>query len=223
VLIVLMCVALAAPGAWVVAAVAPSRKEDSSRPGIGEVAAVGVGLMAMFLVACWRLAGYGPVTVAAQLWLFLGLMALSIADLRTFRLPNRLMLITAGGSAVFLIMEVTVSGWWELAANALAGGAVCAGVLFAVHLVSPASLGFGDVKLAAVVGLDAGWVLGHGNMTRAATGSLAVLMVACLVGGVVGLVVSRGPREARSPIPFGPLLTLGLMVMVTFGVDALTV
>jgi leader peptidase (prepilin peptidase) / N-methyltransferase len=77
------------------------------------------------------------------------LAALSCYDLRQRRLPNAL---TLPGAAVILL-AAAVAG---RGVSALAGAAALTGVYLLVHLVAPAALGAGDVKLAIGLGGLAG-------------------------------------------------------------------
>jgi leader peptidase (prepilin peptidase) / N-methyltransferase len=73
------------------------------------------------------------------------LVALSCYDIRQRRLPNRLTLPGAG----VILLAAAVAG---RGLPALAGAAALAGVYLVVHLVAPAGMGAGDVKLAIGLG-----------------------------------------------------------------------
>ena len=136
--------------------------------------------------------------------------ALALIDLDTKRLPDAIVLPSyAVGSRCWR---------WPLdRARRLAAPAACglgAAVLFAVYFVRcssyPAGMGFGDVKLAGVLGLYLGWV---------GWGALVVgWFAAFLLGGlfsVVLLVLGRAGR--KSGIPFGPWMLLGAAVGIVVG------
>jgi len=77
-------------------------------------------------------------------------------------------------------------------------------------LVKPGGMGFGDVKLAGVIGLFLGWI---------GVGSVVVgLFSAFLLGGLfsIGLLVLRKAGR-KSGIPFGPWMLIGAWVGVFFG------
>ena len=115
--------------------------------------------------------------------------ALVLTDLRTHRLPNRMVVPGIGVSLVAISLQWS---WIPLAAGLAYGGAL--------SLMSLAGgIGMGDVKLAALIGLAAG----------AATLDAAV--AAFLLGGVAASIalVRRG-RGVR--IPFGPWLLAGYWV-----------
>lgn len=86
------------------------------------------------------------------------LIALTVCDLLLRRLPN---VLTLPGAAVILL----VAGLHGHGAAALLGAAALTGIYLVMHLISPSSMGAGDVKLAlglgavtGAVGVDA-WVL----------------------------------------------------------------
>jgi leader peptidase (prepilin peptidase) / N-methyltransferase len=73
------------------------------------------------------------------------LVVLSCYDLRERRLPN---LLTLPGAAVILLAGVVAGR----GVAALAGAAALTAVYLLVHLVAPAAMGAGDVKLAIGLG-----------------------------------------------------------------------
>jgi leader peptidase (prepilin peptidase)/N-methyltransferase len=74
----------------------------------------------------------------------------------------------------------------------------------------PGSMGFGDVKLAAVLGLFLGFS-GWGSLI---VGSL----LAFFLGGIFGLVLIVLRKSTRkSGIPFGPWMVLGAWIGILFG------
>lgn len=85
------------------------------------------------------------------------------------------------------------------------GGALFSGPWLIVHLISPAALGFGDVKLTAALGLYLGWL-----DPRIA---LQAIIVATVGFGLVLVVTRSGFAESK---PFGPALVLGAAVAVAF-------
>ncbi len=92
------------------------------------------------------------------------------------------------------------------AAAALLGVAVGGGAIWAIGALGSIvfrkeAMGFGDVKLLAMIGGYVGW-----------KGALLALLIACLIGSVVGIVVRLLTRDPY--IPFGPFLSAGAVVMV---------
>ncbi|PJJ73246.1 leader peptidase (prepilin peptidase)/N-methyltransferase [Diaminobutyricimonas aerilata] len=159
--------------------------------------------------------GWAP-TVAAVLVLaaYLFFMAVSIAltliDLDTHTLPNRIVLPTIAVLVVLFTASALLTG--DLAR--LATAALGALILFAFYLVlaiaSGGGMGMGDVKLAAAIGLALGWL----GWPALIVGSLS----AFLVGGVVSLVLLASKRVGRrSGIPFGPWMLIGAWLAILLG------
>ena len=95
-------------------------------------------------------------------------------------------------------------------------------LLFVPHLVYPAGMGFGDVKLALVMGLYLGWLGWAPDSPTSYTGPLRLvlyaLMLGCILGVVFGL-VSQVATRRRGAFPFGPALALGCLVVVLFATE----
>lgn len=126
---------------------------------------------------------------------------LGAVDARTKLLPNALLLCFAAATLPLLVLAAAAGGNWA----GLLGAAAGAGALFAVYLIlaliSPAGMGMGDVKLAAVLGLFGGWA--------GASAWLGTLLGGFLLGGLAGVVVLLVRRGSRtSTFPFGPGMLL---------------
>jgi len=91
--------------------------------------------------------------------------------------------------------------------SSLLGGAIGFGLMMLPYLISRGGMGAGDVKLAALIGLVAGFPL-----------VLVALLVGIIAGGLVAgvLLISRLVRR-KDPIPFGPFLVAGAMVSLIWG------
>ena len=132
---------------------------------------------------------------------------LSIVDLAEKRLPNAVVFPALGAVAVLLVPVTWATGVWMSLVWALVGSAAMFAVYFVLALISPASMGMGDVKLALVIGLLLGW---FGLSTW-----LVGLLAAFVVGGVIALVALVLKRVTlRGSIPFGPSMLVGALVAV---------
>ncbi len=124
------------------------------------------------------------------------------ADLRERRIPTRLVVLGALG----LIASSTISVFDDDGGRRITCGVVGAillGLVFLmVHFVSPGGLGFGDVRLAAVLG----GVVGNATATFTAPGYAALL---ASVATVVAMAVLR-----RRTLPFGPFLVGAALVII---------
>lgn len=167
--------------------------------------------VAFVLVVLW--AGY----LAHNLWsapayLFFAAVSIALAliDLDTKTLPNRIILPALLIGPVLLAVASFGSGdWWALL-WALVGGAALFVFYLVLALIYPAGMGFGDVKLAGVVGLFLAY-LGWGPLIVGA-------FAAFLLGGIFSIVLVVLRKAGRkSGIPFGPWMLLGAWVGIIYG------
>lgn len=127
---------------------------------------------------------------------------LSVIDVRERRLPNAL---TVPGAVVVL----TAATICDRGPAALAGAAALGGLYLLIHLIAPAGMGGGDVKLAVALGALTG-ALGASVWFLAALG--APLLTAII--GTVGAVVHRGRAVPHGPsMCLASLLAVGLAVL----------
>jgi leader peptidase (prepilin peptidase)/N-methyltransferase len=151
-----------------------------------------------------------PWAVPAFLYLAAISIALALIDVGTHTLPNRIVLPAYPISLLLLAVGSAGSGDWGALVRALAGGAVLFAFYFALAMAYPTGMGFGDVKLAGVLGLYLGW-LGWGPLVVGAFGAF-------LLGGIFSLVLLAAGRVGRkSGIPFGPWMLAGAGVGTLFG------
>jgi leader peptidase (prepilin peptidase)/N-methyltransferase len=133
---------------------------------------------------------------------------LAVTDVRTHRLPDRILL--PGGTAVLTLLAAAaaVIGAPDRVAGLGGGAALAFAVCLAVHLARPAEFGGGDVKLAGLCGAVLGW---YGP--EAVASGIALGFVA---GGVAaGGVVLAGVRGRA--IAFGPFLLFGTWARLLAG------
>lgn len=139
--------------------------------------------------------------------------ALALIDVDTLTLPNAIV----GPSTVALVALMTAVGFLdgELASvgrGLLAGAAMTAlyGVMWFVS--AGRWIGFGDVKMAFMIGVMAGYF----------SWSSAVVAVAAgwFLGGLVAAIALLSGRVKKGAhLPFGPFLLIGAWVGVFFGRD----
>jgi leader peptidase (prepilin peptidase) / N-methyltransferase len=139
-----------------------------------------------------------------------GLVALSAIDLEHFLLPNRIVYPLALATLALLTLAALGDGAWDALGRAVLGGVAGMLTLGVLHLASPRSMGFGDVKLAFVLGLALGW-LGWGELALG-------LFCGFLAGALVGVVLIALRRRGRKDhLPFGPFLAFGTLVALLWG------
>ncbi len=133
--------------------------------------------------------------------------ALTVIDLQVRRLPNAIVLPSYPVVAVLLAVSAAVEGDWWAFVRALVGGAVLFAFFFALAYFYPAGMGFGDVKLAGVVG----GVLAYLSWSALVIGAFAGF----LIGAVAGLTLMAIKRAGRkTAIPFGPSMIAGALVAI---------
>lgn len=174
----------------------------------------GYPLVEVGSAALWVLAGvrFGPGAAAVAFGVFFSvLLSLSVIDLELSILPDRITLPAMVVSlAVLPVLAVTLDNPRRAIIGAAVGGAVYAGgllfTLLAFELIAKKEgMGFGDVKLAVVLGLWLGWL------------DPLLILFAVIAASVLGLVVGTGyfvVRRKSMPFPFGPWLALGAIVVI---------
>ena len=146
----------------------------------------------------------------AYLVFFTSLLTISVIDFDLHIIPNRLVYPTIFVSVPLLALAAAADGDWAQFRRALLGAALAWLGLLVVHLVSPAGMGFGDVRLAFVLGLFLGWL----SLRHVLTGVFLGFLLGAVIG--VGLVVLR-IRSRKDAVPFGPFLAGGAILAVLFG------
>jgi leader peptidase (prepilin peptidase)/N-methyltransferase len=143
------------------------------------------------------------------------LVALAVIDFQTYLLPNRLVYPLTVVMLALLALGCTGDGDLGAFGRGVLAGVIAFLIFFVLHLVSPRSMGFGDVKLSFTLGLALG-VLGWGEM-------LLGLFLGFLYGAVVGIVLIATRLRARDQaVPFGPFLAAGAMTAILVGAPVLT-
>jgi leader peptidase (prepilin peptidase)/N-methyltransferase len=140
-----------------------------------------------------------------------GLLALmpgiALIDLRHRIIPNKLTY-----PAMLLFPPVILLAWLIGDAadpiKAIIGFLLYGGGIFVVAIVSR-GMGFGDVKLAALIGL----VLGSFGLRFVGVSAGATIVLGG-VGGIIALAMGRG---MKSKIPYGPYLAAGAVVAGLWG------
>lgn len=138
---------------------------------------------------------------------------LTIVDFRVQRLPDVLTLPLAALALALLGAAAVLpehAGRWR---TALLAALVLGAGYFLLFLVNPDGMGFGDVKLAPVLGAVLGWY-GWGTVVL---GTFTGFLLAGLYG--LALVLTRGATR-RTAIPFGPFLIAGAYAGLLMGAYA---
>lgn len=139
------------------------------------------------------------------------LVAVSVIDLKYYRIPDRVVFPALALSVPAVIVVSLTKSLPEAIPRALLGAAVYFGILFLFHMISPRGMGFGDVKLALVLGLYVGWL--GGTLFEAAYLVVIAMFFGGLLGSAVGVAVAFS-RGRKAHFPFGPALCAGALMAV---------
>src|SRR5688572_23767683 len=153
----------------------------------------------LFAVTFWRL-GLSPELPAVLAFIFGGVLLAAI-DWKVQRLPTPIVYSTFAGVGAGLVFASLVQWEWAPLATALAGAALFANAFLLIWLVTTKTtgimlLGFGDVRLAAVLGLLLGWY------------GLPYVLYGAIVGHLLALAVAIATciheRKLHLRYSFGP-------------------
>lgn len=162
----------------------------------------------LFAAAAWRVGARAE--LADYCVFFAVLVALSGIDLDHHVIPSRIVYPAVGASLVLLAVASGVDHNWHRYQDAVIGGLAALAALFLIHVVVPRGMGFGDVRLSGLIGLNVGW-LGLAHVAVA-------LFAGFLLGAVVGVgLMAGGLASRKSRIPFGPFLSAGAVIGVLWG------
>jgi leader peptidase (prepilin peptidase)/N-methyltransferase len=194
----------AALGPWLArASVRLAARNASARPSPVRVALTVLAFGAL-LAGALLLAGVRPATVAFA-WAGGAAVVLASVDLLVHRLPDRVTYPAYAVCALAFVVDAAVLDAWGPLLRALVAGAAAFAVAAAAAAISPAGLGFGDVKLLGLLGLVLGWA-GWGVL-------LAGVFLGLVVGAAVSLSLLATRRAGwRTALPFGPPLLAGAVL-----------
>ena len=176
-------------------------------PVVEALTAVLFALTAVRLGASWSLPG--------ELAFVAGAVALAAVDLERYLLPRAILYPTLVLVAVALVAAAAAMGRWERLGIAAACAAGAFAVFFGIHFARPAWLGFGDVRLAALLGLALGW-MGPWYLVIG-------FMAANLAGAALGLALMIAGRATRTtPLPYGVFLGAGSVLALLVGAPVIS-
>ena len=148
--------------------------------------------------------------LVAFLWLAGVSVALALIDLDTHKLPNVIVLPSYLVGGILLATTGILNSDFDALIRAGVGMAALWLAYFLMAMLYPGGMGFGDVKLAGVLGLYLGFV-GWGAL-------LVGAFAAFFFGGLyaIGLMIARKAGR-KSGIPFGPWMLIGAWTGIFFG------
>jgi leader peptidase (prepilin peptidase)/N-methyltransferase len=139
------------------------------------------------------------------------LIVISVIDIGHMEIPNGLIIAGLAMGAVQLVASIFTpyfNAWHSYVIGFFAGGLPLLLIaLFCAYVLKKDAMGGGDIKLMAFCGLIIGWRL-----------VITAYLIGIISGAVVGVVLMALNKRKRSDaIPFGPFLSLGVLLSVFFG------
>jgi leader peptidase (prepilin peptidase)/N-methyltransferase len=164
---------------------------------------------ALTAVTWWVMAPGHPLIVPLVYTLAVWVMVpLAFIDLDVHRLPNKIQLPAYPILAALLAgCSYATGDWGALVRAAIAGAALWAFFLILALVLPGGGIGFGDVKLAGLLGMLLGW------LTWAHV--IIATMATFLIGGVIAALLLVTRRKGRKDdFAYGPSMLLGAIVAI---------
>ena len=165
---------------------------------------VELGTGALFAYLYWQLGFNADLAIAAIYGSFF--IAIMMIDLEQGLILNKMVfpaMLVALGLSLFLSDLDTV----PTIASAAGGGGLGLGLFLIIAIVSRGGMGWGDVKLAGLIGLVAGFPL-----------VLVAVMLAIIAGGLAAIaLLTLKLRERKQTLPFGVFLAIGAVITLVHG------
>ena len=163
-----------------------------------------ISTTALFPVLYWC---YGLSTeLAVAVFYFCLFLVILVIDLEHHLILNK---IVYPGYVITIVFSIFLSNLDVVPgiASAAGGGGIGLGIFLLIVLLSRGGMGWGDVKMAALVGLVLGYPL-----------VFVALLLAVISGGIIAviLLVMRVKGRKQS-IAFGPFLSIGTMATLLWG------
>ena len=161
----------------------------------------------IFALLCWH---YGlSAELGVMIFYACLFIVIFVVDLEQGLILNK---VVYPGLVVALLLALLPRPWltqWIVTgiANAAIGGAIGFALFLLIAIASRGGMGWGDVKLAALIGLATGFPLVF----------FSIIMGAILGGIVAVALVIAKKRKRRQTIPFGPFLAVAAMITLLWG------
>jgi leader peptidase (prepilin peptidase)/N-methyltransferase len=148
--------------------------------------------------------------VPAYLVLVAGLLALACIDVEARLLPRSIVYAVLGLTAPLLVVASAATHDWRALWVGAAFGAGWYALFFGIHRVDSRLIGFGDVRLALVLGLGLGWL----GVVPVLVGFFAANLVG-LAFALMLIALRRWHWNAK--LPYGTFLALGAAIGIFLG------
>lgn len=152
-----------------------------------------------------------PILIAVVLcyFAFIGVV-LSIIDLKTMKLPTKLIYSTWIVSVILLSIASYISKDFESIKWMFIGGFGSMLVYAVIWFIAPRGFGFGDVRLSLLTGSILGWF----SIQHAIVGLMLPFVLSCII--MLPLLLVKVVNR-KTKIPLGPWIIFGALVSILFG------
>ena len=166
-------------------------------------------LVLVGFIAEFSLFQYGFLKILRYLILLTGLFLIAWIDQKEKRIPNKILMIL-----LILRVFILAAEWLmypefglSMAFSAGLGMLFGGGLFFVAYLVSRGGIGFGDVKLFAVIGV----YMGSGSI-------FSVVFLTVVVSAVYSIVMLILKKiKLKEEIPFAPFVLIGAILSMALG------
>jgi leader peptidase (prepilin peptidase)/N-methyltransferase len=160
----------------------------------------------VWVITTWRV-GLHLYTLGFLI-LFSGFIALSVIDIQTKLLPNKIVYPLSFTFVGMITAWAIATSNYEVLRNCFIAGLVYFFFLFAIWFSSNGkAMGYGDVRLSFVLGFAMGF---YGFML-----SYMGMLLSFMIGAVVGILIAVVTNSGRKmKIPFGPFLVAGTIIAI---------
>ena len=160
----------------------------------------------VFLLIFWNLE-FGIWDLLFRLLISCFLIIIFVYDLKHYIIPDQVIYPAIVIAFLYNIYQFTIDNQQLTINNFLSAFGAAAFFLTLVLISHEKWLGWGDVKLAFLMGLFLGWPK-----------ILLALFLAFFIGAIIGIeLIILGKKTLKSEIPFGPFLISGTFLALFFG------
>ena len=198
-----VCACGAALGPTLMRCTAPDRhRQRAANAAVLGSTVVLLALLPGAVPSLWVVPGYVAFVVGGIL--------LTVTDLDTRLIPNRILIRYGGIGSILLLVGGLFAADPGALLDAVVGSAAYFGIMFVLALLARGALGYGDVKLAAFIGLFVGYL----GWRHVVTAAISAFIVAGLVAIVLLVTRLAGRKDA---IAFGPFMVAGGFIALYLG------
>ncbi len=174
------------------------------------IIAVMTALMSAGASVVFSMYGYGIIHSLCYNVLISGLVMIGVIDRKQMVIPNAILLALLGIRVVGIAGEIIVDGarWNEVLISAVFGVVLGTVIFILIRLFNRSSIGMGDIKLFAIIGL----YIGSGSVLQA----LFITSVFSLIYGVIQ--IARHTITKKDTMSFGPFIAAGTILVMILGI-----